>query len=133
MVINMRKILLFLILVMACQFAEARYVRQLKEPDFFIPETDKMHKVEKLPDSKKFIEYDRKINMPDYKKKYDVYLSNLKKFADSGELVLDDNIAVDIAKMTTGEVFVIEAETLPHINTQEQREFYLLVDKLSEN
>lgn len=129
----MRKILLLLLLLLFYQSAEARYVRQLKEPDFFIPETDKMHKVEKLPDSKKYIEYDREINKPDYKKKYDVYLANLKKFADDGELILDDNIAVDIAKMTTGDIFVVESEPLETNDTQEKRDFYLLLDKLSEN
>ncbi len=133
MVMKMRKILLLVFLLLVYQLAYARYVRQLKEPDFFIPESDKMHKVEKLPDSKKYIAYDREINKPDYIKKYDVYLSNLKKFADSGELVIDNNIAVDIAKMATGDVFVVEAESVQNIETQEYKNFYTLIDELSEN
>ena len=52
----MKKIVLsFLVLFMSMDFVSAQYVRKLKEPEFFIPEGDKMHKQEILPQIKKTI------------------------------------------------------------------------------
>ncbi|MBQ9236087.1 MAG: hypothetical protein IJ184_06465 [Alphaproteobacteria bacterium] len=48
----MKKIGLFLFLLLFASGAYGQYMRKLREPDFFIPEADKMHKQEKIPEFK---------------------------------------------------------------------------------
>ena len=46
----MKKIIVvILFFVVSFRLADARYVRKVREPNFFIPKADRMHKPEKLP------------------------------------------------------------------------------------
>lgn len=150
----MKKIVLsFLVLFMSMDFVSAQYVRKLKEPEFFIPEGDKMHKQEILPQIKKQVistpktqhinkkdEKNKKNNkekmfseVPEYKKIYDGYFNNIndymknKKFSDNIEL------DKDLALMSNENIFEVNDDTSDKITTKEQYDFYMLAKKILEN
>lgn len=147
----MKKIVLsFLVLFMSIDFVSAQYVRKLKEPGFFIPEGDKMHKQEILPQIKKQVistpktqninKKDKENNkekmfseVPEYKKIYDGYFSNIndymknKKFSDNIEL------DKDLALMSEENIFEVNDDTSDKITTKEQYDFYMLAKKILEN
>ena len=147
----MKKIVLsFLVLFMSIDFVSAQYVRKLKEPEFFIPEGDKMHKQEILPQIKKQVistpktqninKKDKENNkekifseIPEYKKIYDGYFSNIndymknKKFSDNIEL------DKDLALMSDENIFEVNDDTSDKITTKEQYDFYMLAKKILEN
>lgn len=117
--------------------ANARYVRKLREPDFFIPEQDRMHKPEKLPEINFLVNNDRKMEnftkIPDYKLKYSEYLADMNAFAKNKILPENQKLNNDLAAMENGSVFEVVSETDNKISTKEQKEFYSLVEKMIYN
>lgn len=121
----MRRLFLLLILsCFVCCLANARYVRKLREPEFFIPDQDKMHKAEKLPQIKARGQ-ESGDDIPDYKTKYTKYLAsiNSEKTEEYQELIKD------LSKMESGEIFEVVEQNPVDIVTQEQKDFYLLTEK----
>ena len=135
----MNKIILALLFVVAVVFsADARYVRKLREPDFFIPEKDKMHKPEKLPKivvlrPQKKVKEEKFTKVPEYKTKYNKYIAGLAVFANTKKMPEDIEIQADLAKMESGEVFEVTEDVSQEITTKEQKEFYTLAAKILNN
>ena len=135
----MNKIWLIIpVFILTAAVADARYVRKLREPDFFIPAGDRMHKPEKLPEIKainqqKAVKKEVFTSVPEYKTKYNKYLADMAVFANSK--VLRDNVELDIdlAAMENGDIFEVTAEAPQKVTAREQKEFYLLVKKILEN
>lgn len=130
--------LLLVIAAMAAVSADARYVRKLKEPDFFIPENQRMHRPEKLPKIvviKPQPEVKKEVlkQIPDYKTKYNSYLADMAVFAHSKMLPENQKVEADLAAMDSGDVFEVTAEAPQKLTAQEQKEFYLLVEKILKN
>lgn len=135
----MKKIVLFFLLfAVAVSFAEARYVRKLKEPDFFIPEKDRMHKPEELPKvvvlrPKQENKVDNYSEIPEYKIKYNKYVAKLAVFAKTKEMPEDTDVQTDLAKMESGDVFEVTEEASQKITAKEQKEFYTLAAQILKN
>lgn len=153
----MKKIIfVFLILILSVSSVFAQYKRKLKEPDFFIPYNDRMHKPEQLSKfekKKKFLakttnktqknkeknkenkEEDKSLFKikPDYKQIYDNYLKDINVFIASKEF--SNNIAFenDLKAMSTGEIFEVFDDKKTDIDTQEQYDFYMLAKDILEN
>lgn len=146
MVDFMKKVvILFLFLVFWSGISNARYERKMKEPDFFIPESEIMHKAEKLPplklkrqenvsdtavnDEANQSLYDIK-EIPEYKKKYDQYLADIMIFKNTEKMpenkVLDD----DLAAMNSNEKKEITAPNPQKITSKEMGEFYSIYRKI---
>ena len=145
MVDDMKKfVLFFVLLILSSTTVVAQYKRKLKEPDFFIPYNDRMHKPEILP---KLIKTENTINKtaekkqtdeivfdekPEYKKIYDEYLIEInnflltKKFEENK--ILDNDLS-----MMNGDVFEVDEDVLSDIKTQEQYNFYMLAKKILDN
>lgn len=132
----MNKLIMVLLIAAAAVFsADARYVRKLKEPDFFIPEQDKMHKPEKLPKivvlkPKAKVKEEKFTKVPEYKNKYNKYIASLAVFTNTKTIPENKELTDDLAKMETGEVFEITEEVSQEITTKEQKEFYTLAAKI---
>lgn len=132
----MKKAILVLLFLAAAVFsADARYVRKLKEPDFFIPEQDKMHKPEKLPKivvlkPQKKVKEEKFTKIPEYKLKYNKYIANLAVFANTKTMPDAADVQADLAKMESGEVFEVTEEPAQEITAKEQKEFYTLAAKI---
>lgn len=132
----MNKLIAVLLIAAAVVFsADARYVRKLKEPDFFIPEQDKMHKPEKLPKivvlkPKAKVKEKKFTKIPEYKTKYNKYIASLAVFANTKTMPDNSEVQNDLAKMETGEVFEVTEEVSQEITAKEQKEFYTLAAKI---
>lgn len=126
----------WLVGVFCCVFVwqtEAVYVRKLKEPVFFIPEKDRMHKQEKLPVIKNNVNKKNNKEKPEYKKKVDKYMNDLKQLDESGILPKDKELENDLADMQTGDIFVVDENMSENLNSEETKNFYLLVDDVLKN
>ena len=126
------------ILIFLAAEASALYMRKLKEPDFFIPESDKMHKIEKLPEVEglKNSEKKKKVvfkKVPSYKEKYGLYKDKLDEFVKTGVFTKDESLEKDIAEMNEEKVFEVVEEAPKTFETKEQFNFYVLANKLIEN
>jgi hypothetical protein len=136
----MKNIWFILILLLTGSLnVEAKYVRQLKEPGFFIPDKDKMHQQEKLPQ----IHFEQKIEaekavkkadsfkeIPDYKTKYRKYLADMKVLAKTKQMPENSELEQDLQAMNTGETFEVTSAPITKITSREQNEFYLLAKKI---
>lgn len=142
----MKKIfLLFLMFVFVINNCFAQYKRKLKEPDFFIPYNEKMHKQEKLfllknkgitiskTDNKKEKVEDFFNKKPDYKKIYDNYLNEINIFITTKNFRENIDLNEDLKSMENGDVFEVEDDNSSDIDTQEQYNFYMLAKSLLEN
>ena len=119
---------------------QAGYVRKLKEPDFFIPEGEQMHRQEKLPPinqpnfKKKEIEKKEIFTeVPEYKKKYENYLEDISFFVKNNEM--PENVALenDLKAMESGEVFEVTQNVPEVVTTREHKEFDQLVKEILKN
>ena len=122
----------FVILFLLVSFSvNAKYVRKLKEPDFFIPEIDKMHKIEKLPvmNIKSDVIKKEIYKKPDYKKKYDEYLRDVNVFAKTRTMPENNVLQNDLASMNTGDVFEVEESSFDYSNYKE----YVKFEKILKN
>lgn len=129
MVDKMMRFFVMVMLLFLCSLnADARYVRKLKEPDFFIPEQDKMHKAEKLPEIIS-VNSQSDSNVPEYKNKYNKYLINMQNFIKTGVIGDDQELKEDLSKMATGNVFEVDGNVSSR-PTKEQQEFELLTEKI---
>ena len=113
-----KTIVLCLMIIFFTAAAEARYVRKLREPDFFIPVDDRMHKPEKLPE---------------YKKKYSRYLADMAVFANTKSFPVNEAFDADMAVFTDGKIFEVTETADQNITTREQKSFYSLVDSIVKN
>ena len=145
MVDDMKKfVLFFVLLILSSTTVVAQYKRKLKEPDFFIPYNDRMHKPEILP---KLIKTENTINKtdekkqtdeivfdekPEYKKIYDEYLIEINNFLLTKKFeehkILDNDLF-----MMNGDVFEVNDDILSDIKTQEQYNFYMLAKNILDN
>ena len=129
----MKKLLYILILFILSSIADAKYIRKVSEPNFFIPEQYKMHKQEKLPLIKKYVKNkDVKINIPEYKKKYDEYIYDIKDFSKTGFLPVNDNLLKDLDQMSTGDIFIVD-DKYNYLKTSEYLNFNLLLENILKN
>lgn len=136
-----KTITVFLAMILFAAAAEARYVRKLIEPDFFIPADDRMHKPEKLPPVQKIVSQDsteeekqvKFTDIPEYKKKYSRYLADMAVFANSKSFPVNEAFNADMAAFTDGKVFEVTETADQKITTGEQKSFYSLVDSIIKN
>ena len=135
-----KTIVLCLMIIFFTAAAEARYVRKLREPDFFIPADDRMHKPEKLPPVQKTVSKDsageekaKLTDIPEYKKKYSRYLADMAVFANSKSFPVNEAFNADMAAFTDGKVFDVTETADQKITTGEQKSFYSLVDSIIKN
>lgn len=136
-----KTITVFLAMILFAAAAEARYVRKLIEPDFFIPADDRMHKPEKLPPVQKTVSQDsteeekqvKFTEIPEYKKKYSRYLADMAVFANSKSFPVNEAFNADMAAFTDGKVFEVTETADQKITTGEQKSFYSLVDSIIKN
>ena len=135
-----KTITVFLAMILFAAAAEARYVRKLIEPDFFIPADDRMHKQEKLPPVQKTVSKDsageekaKLTDIPEYKKKYSRYLADMAVFANSKSFPVNEAFNADMAAFTDGKVFEVTETADQKITTGEQKSFYFLVDSIIKN
>lgn len=143
MVDSMKKfILVLIILFLSVSNVLAQYKRKLKEPDFFIPYNDRMHKPEVLPKIKKSIKktpndkYKNKTlfkEKPEYKKIYDSYLNEINNFRLTKKFEENKILDNDLTMMINGDIFEVGDDTSLDINTQEQYDFYMLAKKMLDN
>ncbi len=140
---------ILLITMMIASIAEARYVRQVREPDFFIPANDRMHKAEKLPKIKiikpiqkpvktvevKTTETKKEVytTVPEYKNKYGKYVANLAVFAKSKIMPEDKELEEDLKVFNEGEIFEVTQEAPQKITSAEQRAFYDIANEILKN
>ena len=127
----------FFIFFLLISTTEARYVRKLKEPEFFIPEYDKMHKPEKLPKVKvasSTIKKEQKLKkIPDYKNKYNEYIADLAFFSKTKEMPENSKLIKDLEAMKEGSIFEISENVTQDITTKEQKDFYSLAAEILNN
>ena len=135
-----KTIVLCLMIIFFAAAAEARYVRKLIEPDFFIPADDRMHKPEKLPPVQKTVSKDsageekaKLTDIPEYKKKYSRYLADMAVFANSKSFPVNEAFDADMAVFTDGKIFEVTETADQNITTREQKSFYSLVDSIVKN
>lgn len=130
-----KKLVVFFIFCSTIFSAEAGYVRKLKEPDFFIPAQDRMHKPEKLPKirplkPKKIVKKEQFSEIPEYKTKYNKYLADLAVFANTKIMKENAEVEKDLSSMQSGDIFDVELTVSQRITTKEQKEFYSLAAKI---
>lgn len=129
--------MLFLFVFLSYSISDARYIRKVREPDFFIPESDRMHKPEKLPviekKQVKKIKEDIFKEIPEYKNKYNKYLSDMEIFKKTGFLPYNEDLEKDLSCMETGKVFEVITDDVNTVKTKEQNDFYLLVKDIIKN
>lgn len=114
--------------------AEALYVRKIKEPEFFIPQQDRMHKPEKLPPIKTLIEEKQVVyKIPEYKNKYNQYVEEIESFVKTNMMPENKDLNEDLNMMSSGEIFEVKDEDIEEVATKEQKEFYFLTDKIMQN
>ena len=146
MVDNMKKLILFfLVFILSENNVYAEYVRKIKEPDFFIPYSDRMHKPEILPTVKK---QDKSINKtvknnqksktsfnkkPEYKSIYDNYLKEVNNYLLTKKFERSDILEADLSVMSDGNIFEVKDDSSTSITTQEQYDFYMLAKKILKN
>lgn len=122
-------ILLFLLVYFVCFAAQARYVRKVREPDFFIPEQFKMHQQERLPAVDKKFSQKQKIKqevfsqIPDYKRKYGEYLADITAFSKDGIMPENKELDADLSAMESGDVFEVTESAPDKIVTLEHKQF----------
>lgn len=138
-------ILILLVLVLSSFTAFAQYKRKLREPDFFIPYGDRMHKPEVLPKLKnientkpKTVETNKKNEVyfsekPEYKKIYDNYLSEINNFLITKKFDENKDMDNDLSLMTNGDVFEVGEDISSNITTQEQYDFYMMAKNILDN
>jgi hypothetical protein len=136
----MRNIGFVLILLLTCILnVEAKYVRQLKEPDFFIPDKDKMHQQEKLPQIhfEKKVEAEKTVKkaasfkeIPEYKTKYEKYLADMRVLAKTKQMPENSELEQDLQAMNMEEAFEVTSAPVTKITSKEQNEFYLLAKEI---
>lgn len=139
---------LSLFLVLLSGNSDARYERKLKEPNFFIPETAVMHKAEKLPpikiktQEKKEQEKEEQAidnslydiaGVPDYKQKYNQYLSDIRVFSKTGKMPINKTLEDDLGAMNSNETTEVTAAAPQKITSKEMGEFYNLYKKILNN
>ena len=127
---------LFLIVFLFYSVSDARYIRKVREPDFFIPESDRMHKPEKLPVIEikyKNIEKQTFKEIPEYKNKYNKYLADMDIFKKTGKIPDNIELEKDLSFMETGNVFEVITDDTDPVKTKEQSDFYLLAKDIMEN
>ena len=125
----MKKISLVLFFVLMVAFsAHAGYVRKLKEPDFFIPEQNKMHQQEKIPSIEGWNKPETKpkqevfYEKPDYKKKYSEYIEDIKILSRVGNLPENKELESDLQAMD-GTVFEVEESAETESFSKEKEKF----------
>lgn len=138
-------ILILLVLVLSSFTAFAQYKRKLREPDFFIPYNDRMHKHEVLPKLKnientkpKTVETNKKNEVyfsekPEYKKIYDNYLSEINNFLITKKFDENKDMDNDLSLMTNGDIFEVSEDISSNITTQEQYDFYMMAKNILDN
>ena len=138
-------ILILLVLVLSNFTAFAQYKRKLREPDFFIPYGDRMHKSEVLPKLKnientkpKTVETNKKNEVyfsekPEYKKIYDNYLSEINNFLITKKFDENKDMDNDLSLMTNGDIFEVGEDISSNITTQEQYDFYMMAKNILDN
>lgn len=148
-------VLFFLVFVSVAGNAASQYVRKLKEPDFFIPYSDRMHKSEILPKIKVIREIPNKTNddkskntvsnesnknnksvfneKPEYKKIYDNYIIELNNYLVTKKFAENKSLENDLSEMADGIIFEVKDEVSNSIKTQEKYDFYMLADKILKN
>ena len=143
----MKKIVLsFLFLFMSVNFVSAEYVRKLKEPEFFIPYNDRMHKEENLPylkkheisktKTQKIKEENKKIvfeESPEYKKISEEYFKSINDYALNKKFDKNIKLEEDLSSMNSYDVFEVSDDNSSKITTKEQYEFYMLAKKILDN
>lgn len=138
----MKKTVFFILFLMSfCCLAEAAYVRKVREPQFFIPEKDKMHKPEKLPALPKKMAIEEKnqpedkllTEIPDYKLKYDKFFADMKVFEKTQTFPENPELESDLKAMETGEIFEVTADDPQVLTSQEQKEFYMIAKEILKN
>ena len=146
MVDNMKKVILFfLVFILMENNVYAEYVRKVKEPDFFIPYSDRMHKPEVLQKIKKqdktitkTVKNNQKGKIlfnkkPDYKNIYDNYIRDINNYLATKNFERNENLENDLSMMNNNDVFEIEDDSSNSIETQEQYDFYMLAKKILKN
>lgn len=133
------------VLVVFFNDAFAQYKRKLREPDFFVPYADRMHKPEVLPKLKKIKKSTNKTpdnkeknetlfkEIPEYKKIYDNYLSEMTNFAAEKQFRENKNIDYDLSIMNSNDEFEVVGDDSLAITSQEQYDFYMLAKKILDN
>lgn len=144
-----KSVFVFLFLILSVSSVFAQYKRKLKEPDFFIPYEDRMHKPEILPKIKKIVKTTNKTEntnnkseekteekkfsvIPYYKKIYDDYLNKMNTFITTKDFT-DENLDADLNVMESGNVFEVVDDNTSAIDSQEQYDFYMLARDLLKN
>ena len=146
MVDNMKKfILFFLIFILLGNNVAAQYVRKVKEPNFFIPYNDRMHKPEvlqKIKNNEKSVSKTGKIKNknklsfnknPEYKNKYDNYIKEINNYLLYKKFDENNLLDTDLSEMSEGNVFEVNDDVSTSIETQEQYDFYMLAKNILEN
>ncbi len=131
-----KTVLIIFGLAMASTVAEARYVRKVKEPDFFIPAEYKMHQSEKLPKivkkTKKNVVQKSK-TVPPYKQIYDNYLADMAVFKNTKTFPENEMFDKDMVVFQDGKIFEVVDGAETKISSQEGENFYVLIDGLIKN
>ena len=138
MVDEMNKIILplSLLFVWGGIAMETAFARELKEPNFFIPEKDRMHKAEVLPPIQVLMEdsdWDLVQNMPNYKRIYNKYLERMKIFAKEGKITEDSELNESLEKMQSGNVFEVTQTVPENSATKEYRDFICITENVINN
>ncbi len=133
----------FLLFSAAAAAQDERYVRKTADPDFFIPESDKFNRPEKLPpiylNGKKVTGSDDEettkdavLQKPAYQQKYKQYQEDLKSVAVNGEIAPNKELDNALESMKNGEVF--EVKETPSQNSDVKDRFEkAVVETLTEN
>lgn len=162
--VDMKKfIVLAFLLIFCAASATAQYVRKLKEPDFFIPAGEAMHKAEKLPEIKmipkeenKKTEEDEvatktespkevisqpkvasslyeKKEIPVYKSKYNQYIDDVMRFYSDRVMPKNEQLQKDLAEMNSDEHITVTAPAPQKLTSKEMGEFYAIYQKMLNN
>ena len=122
---------------------DERYVRKMLEPDFFIPDTDKFNRPEKLPpiylNGKKITavahqqsESSSLDSEPNYKKKYKQYHNDLENVAINGEVKPNEELSDALDSMKDGDVFEVKEKPSQESDVKNRFE-KALVETLKKN
>lgn len=141
----------------AAVLAHAQYVRKLKEPDFFIPEGEKMHQAEKLPEIKIVVKKPEEQpenkgaenilskdnesvitaetpsslkNIPEYKNKYNQYIDDIMRFYSDGTMPKNERLQRDLAAMNSDEKKPVIAPAPTQLTSEEMAKFYAVYQKM---
>lgn len=115
---------------------ENAFARELKEPNFFIPEQDRMHKAEVLPPIQVLgedINLDLVQNVPNYKRIYNNYLERMKIFAKEGKITEDSELNESLEKMQSGNVFEVTQTVPENSAAKEDKEFIYITENVINN